>query len=283
MIAILGGLGAASSWAVATLCSSRASRMIDPASVLAWVMLVGLLVTLPVVAMAGTPRDLSSSDLGWLVVVGITNALGLLLAYRALRVGKVGLVAPVVSTEGAIAALLAVVTGEGIAPGAAAMLGVIAAGVCLAAFSPGNDGAAEGRSSARGMAYAIAAACTFGLTLYAMAKAGDSLPVAWVLVPARLVGMLVFALPLATLGRLQLTRPSLPLVTATGLCEVLGVVSYTLGSRHGIAVTSVLASQFATISVLVAYVLFRERLAGVQVLGVAATVIGVGALSAIQA
>jgi multidrug transporter EmrE-like cation transporter len=66
------------------------------------------------------------------------------------------------------------------------------------------------------------------------------------------------------------------------MTEVLGVAAYTLGSRHDIAVASVLASQFATISVVVGYVLFRERLAAVQVLGVAATVIGVGALSAVQ-
>ena len=236
--------------------------MIDPASVLAWVMLVGLLVTLPVVAIAGPPSGLGSSDLGWLVVVGITNSLGLFLAYRALRVGKVGLVAPIVSTEGAIAALLALAAGEGI---------------------PERPGVAAGRASPRGVAYAISAACSFGLTLYATAKAGDSLPVAWVLVPARIAGVLLFALPLAAVGRLQLTRASFPLVVATGLCEVLGVVSYTLGTRHGIAITSVLASQFATISVVAAYFVFRERITGVQAMGVAATVVGVAALSAIQA
>jgi drug/metabolite transporter (DMT)-like permease len=253
--------------------------MIDPASVLAWVMLVGLLVTLPALAIAGPASGLSSTALGWLVVVGVTNSLGLLLAYRALRIGKVGLVAPIVSTEGAIAAILAIATGEGIAAGTGALLVLIVFGVCLAAFSPEGGGVAAGR----GTVYAISAACSFGVTLYAMAMAGNSLPVVWVLLPARLVGVLVFALPLAALGRLQLTRDSLPLVVATGICEVLGVVSYTLGTRHGIAITSVLASQFATISVVVAYFAFRERLVRMQVLGVAATVIGVGALSAIQA
>ena len=44
-----------------------------------------------------------------------------------------------------------------------------------------------------------------------------------------------------------------------------------------------LAAQFATISAVAGYLLFRERLAGVQGLGVAATVLGVAALTAIQA
>ena len=47
MLAIIGGLGAASAFAVATLCSARSTRMIGPSSVLAWVMLVDLGVTGP--------------------------------------------------------------------------------------------------------------------------------------------------------------------------------------------------------------------------------------------
>jgi drug/metabolite transporter (DMT)-like permease len=282
LIAILGGIGAAACFASSTLCSSRSSRMIEPGSVLAWVMLVGLLVTLPAVAVAGPPSEVSGTDLGWLAVIGITNSVGLLLVYRALRVGKVGLVAPVVSTEGAIAAVLAIAGGEGIAPGTGALLAVIGTGVCLAALAPGEGEAPAGRP-ARGMGYAVAAACSFGLTLYATARAGAHLPVAWLLVPARVAGVLLFAVPLALVGRLRLTRPAVPLVIAAGLSEVLGVASYALGARHGIAVASVLASQFATISAVAGYLLFRERLAGVQVLGVAATVLGVAALSAIQA
>jgi len=282
VIAILGGLGAAACFAASTLCSSRSSRMIDPGSVLAWVMLFGSIATLPAVLLAGPPPDVSTLDLGWLATVGVGNSLGLLLAYRALRIGKVGLVAPVVSTEGAIAAVLAVVAGEGLGPGTGALLALISAGVFVAAISPDSDDVL-GRRESRAIGYAIAAACSFGLSLYAMARAGADLPVAWILVPARLAGVVLFAAPLAATGRLQLTRRALPLVIGTGATEVLGVVSYVLGARHGIAVTSVLASQFATISVVVAYLLFRERLTGLQTLGVAATVIGVGALSAVQA
>ena len=47
MIAILGGLGAAVAWAISTLCSSRSSRMIEPTSVAAWIMLVGLVIAVP--------------------------------------------------------------------------------------------------------------------------------------------------------------------------------------------------------------------------------------------
>ena len=57
MLAILGGLGAAIAWAATTLCASRSSRMIGPLSVLSWVMVVGLLVTLPGALAQGVPAN----------------------------------------------------------------------------------------------------------------------------------------------------------------------------------------------------------------------------------
>jgi drug/metabolite transporter (DMT)-like permease len=103
VIAILGGLGAALAFAATTLCSSRSSRMIGPASVLAWVMLVGLAILLPPILIQDPP-ELSATTVGWLALAGCGNVVGLLLAYSGLRIGKVGIVAPILSTEGAIAA-----------------------------------------------------------------------------------------------------------------------------------------------------------------------------------
>ena len=61
---------------------------------------------------------------------------GLLCSYAALRAGMVGLVAPIISTEGAIAALLAIVAGEPLTAAAGAALALIALGVALAGASP---------------------------------------------------------------------------------------------------------------------------------------------------
>jgi len=100
--------------------------------------------------------------------------------------------------------------------------------------------------------------------------------------PPRVAGVAVVALPLAARARLNLTRSALPLVVVGGLAEVAGFVSFTLGSRHGLAVSAVLASQFAAISAVFAYLVFRERLLRVQVVGVATIVAGVAALTVLQ-
>jgi drug/metabolite transporter (DMT)-like permease len=94
--------------------------------------------------------------------------------------------------------------------------------------------------------------------------------------------VLLVALPLALTARLRLTRRALPLVVASGIAEALGFALFAVGSRHGIAVSAVLASQFGAIAGVAAFLLFRERLAAVQLAGVAMIVVGVSLLSILQ-
>ena len=284
--AILGGFGAAVAFAMATLCSSRSTRMIGEAPVLGWVMVVGLVAVTPFLAFGPRPASLDRTTIGWLVVAGVGNACGLLLAYRALRFGQVAVVAPIVSTEGAITALIALLGGESLSATAWATLAVIVAGIVLSATHdddterPGAVSRADARHAA---GFAVFAALAFGVSLYGTGRLSDELPIAWLVMPARVAGTLAVAVPLLLSRRLRLTRRAAPLVVAAGLGEVFGFVSFTLGARHGIAVAAVLASQFAAIAAVMAYAVFGERLARVQVVGVTAIVAGVAVLSALQA
>lgn len=280
MTAILGGLGAAFAFACATVCSSRSSRLIGASCAVAWVALVGLVLIIPAVVASGRPA-LDAAAVGWLVVAGAGNAGGLLLSYVALRVGKVGLVAPIVSAEGAIAAFIALLAGEPLAAATAAALGVTAIGVVIASSAPStaearDDRAADGRSAL----LAIAAASSFGVSLYAVARIGQTLPIAWAVLPPRVVGVVAIALPLLLRGRLRLSARALPLVLVAGTAEVLGFVAFTLGARDDVAVSAVLSSLFGALAAVAARVLFAERLAPFQLVGVMTIVAGVVALSA---
>jgi drug/metabolite transporter (DMT)-like permease len=281
MLAILGGSGAAVMWAAATLCSSRSSRMIGAASVLAWMMLVGLIAIAPAVAAAGRPEALDAGAAGWLVVSGLGNIVGLFLEYRGLRLGLVGVVTAIASTEGAIAAVISISAGERLSPATAVVLAVIALGIFLAGLPP----AAERRSRAafRPVLYAVGAATAFGCSLYATGHVGAELPIAWAVLPPRLAGVVAVALPLLVASRLRLTRRAVPLVVASGLCEVVGFASFAWGARHGLAISAVLASQFAAVSAVAAYFLFGERLTRGRTIGVATVAVGVAALTALQA
>jgi drug/metabolite transporter (DMT)-like permease len=280
MLAIVGGLGAALVFAVVTLCNARSSRMIGPSALLGWVMLIGLVILVPPVALGDVPDGLDRDAIAWLAVAGVGNVVGLLLAYAALRSGKVGIVAPVVSTQGAIAAAVATVAGDRLAPGSAALLAAVAIGVFVA--GRGSEDPA-GQHEPRATLLAVAAAVAIGFSLYAIGRVSVSLPVAWALIPSRIAGVAAVTVPLLLRSQLRLTRAALPLVLVSGVCEVAGFALFAFGARHGIAVAAVLASLFAAIAAVAAHVLFRERLARTQVAGVVLIVVAVAALSGVEA
>jgi drug/metabolite transporter (DMT)-like permease len=282
VIAVLGGLGAALMWATSTLCSSRSSRMIGAWSVTAWVMASGLVLNLAILAVWRPAPPSESATLGWLVIGGAGNVVGLLLGYSALRVGKVSLVAPIVSTEGALAALVAVVAGEPLGVASALLLVVITCGVVLAAIAPEVlPVAGERKGLAVGLA--VLAALAFGVSLYSTGHVSSTVGLGWVLLPPRLIGVVALTVPLALTGRLRLTRRAAPLVLVSGAAEVVGFASYALGARHEIAIAAVLASQFAVFTAVGAYLLFRERLTRRQLAGVVLVIVGVALLAAVRA
>jgi drug/metabolite transporter (DMT)-like permease len=282
VIAVLGGLGAALMWAGSTLSSSRSTRMIGAASVLAWVMTIGLVLTIPLLVVVHPPVPSDASTLGWLAGVAVGNLLGLLLVYSALRIGKVGVVAPLTSTEGALAAVLAVLAGEQLAGATALLLAVIAAGVAVAAMAP-EDRPLVGEHKTRAAILALLAAASFAGGLYSTGHVSNTVALPWILLAPRLLGVVVIAVPLALTRRLRLEGAAVPLVLISGVTEIVGVASYTLGARHDLAVAAVLASQFAAFAAVGAYVLFREVLTRRQLYGVTLVIVGVATLAVAKA
>lgn len=281
MIAVAGGMGAAVAWAVATLCSARSSRIIGAPASLAWAMIAGLVILAPWLASTGLPA-VDAAAAAWLVAGGVGNVAGLLLLYRALQLGKVGVVAPIVSTEGGVTALIAVAAGAALGGLQALALVVVVLGVVLTAGA-GRVRAEGGGTHEPAVRWAGAAAVAFGAGLYATGRASDLVPLAWAIAPPRIVGVLVIAMPLLARAALRRSAQAVPFAVLAGGCEVLGFLSFAIGSREGIAVAAVLASLTGAVAAGLGRVLFGERLRPSQVAGVAAVVAGVATLSALNA
>jgi len=306
MIAILGGLGAAFMWAAANLASARSSRLIGASSALAWMMLVGLVVTAPLVPFAGPVPQLTPVLAFWLAASGLGSVIGLFFVYRGLRIGKVGPVLAIASTEGAIAAVVAVIAGERLTIPVALMLGVIAVGIAVVALATGDTAEASGAAGAAGehgvsataaaspvlrpgrsaerqaTLFGTAGAIAFGFSIYGTAQAGLALPIIIAIMPARVAGVALVFVPMALAGRLRMTRRAVPLVVITALGEVLGNVAYVVGARESIAIAAVLACQYAAVGAVAAFFLFRERLSLLQRSGVVAIAVGVAILTAVR-
>ena len=277
--AILGGLGASLCFSVTALCASAASRQIGATATLAYVMAIGLALVVPAIAIstAVDPRHLDLKNVGLLVLIGATNVAGLGIEYVAFRRGKVGVITPIVSTEGAIAALIALIAGVSISAHTGVALLICTIGVVLAAAHP--DPPDPTRTGPRSAVLAMASAMLFGITLYTTGKVSHEVPIVWVLLPARLLGSALIAAPLAITDRLRAPKKALPLVAAAGGAEVIGIVSYVLGARHQLEIAAVLASQFAAFAAIGAYFAFGERLTRLQLAGLVVVAIGVALLA----
>jgi drug/metabolite transporter (DMT)-like permease len=287
VIAVVGGLGAALCWAIATMSTSRSSKMVGPSSVLAWVMAIGAVVAFVPAVFERPEGPLDPGAIWMAVIAGIAYIIGLSLIYRALQIGPVSVAAPVVSTEGALAAVFAVVLGEPLEAIAAVLLAVIAVGVILASREQPSDPETVREFSPevtrRTAMFAIAAAVVFGVGLVTSAKAVTlGLPVMWNAFIARILGVALVTVPLVATGRLRFARPAVPFLIAAGIGEVVGTSLYTIGAQDGIAIAAVLGAQFATIAVVGAYLLFGERLSRQQVAGVGLVIAGVAVLTVVS-
>ena len=278
MIPVLAGLVAAILWGLSTVVASRSTKLLGSQQALAWVMLIGLGVTLAAAPFAGTPRNVSAAGIGWALAAGLGSMLGLSMMYRALRIGKVGVVAPIASTEGALAAVFSVALGERLTADVAVCLAVIAAGVVVVTLH-GETRDVHLRPSL----YAVMAACSFGVGLVGSARAGVDLGALWTILAARIIGVSGIAGPL--LARRALPRPgrALWMVAFSALAELIGFAAYIGGSRSGVAIPAVLASQFAAVAAVVGYAAFGERLAFRQRAGAAVILGGVAVLSLLRA
>ena len=278
MIAVIGGLLAALMWGSSTVVASRSTKMLGSQQALAWVLIVGLSATLPLALIVDGIPEHAGRDWLWAVLGGFGSIGGLSMLYRALRIGKVGIVAPVASTEGAIAAVFALGLGDTMTAALAAALAVVVCGVLIVTLQ-----FRRADVHLRPVLYAVAAATMFGVGLVSTAQAGDGLGSFWTILVARCVGITIIAIPLVL--RRALTRPgrAWPLVAWSGIAELVGFAGYIAGAQDSIAVAAVLAAQFSAVATVLSFVVFGERLSRRQVLGVVVIMAGVTAVAVLRA
>jgi len=99
---------------------------------------------------------------------------------------------------------------------------------------------------------------------------------------ARLTSSVLAVAVVLTIGIAILpTRRLMPAVIAVGLCDTAANVLFALATTRGlVSVVSVLTSLYPAITVALAAVVLRERLAGAQLTGAAAVLAGAALITA---
>jgi drug/metabolite transporter (DMT)-like permease len=271
-------------WGLSDFLGGTASRRLPVASVLGLSQLTALVLLVPLAAATGaldTPRTyvLPAAVAG---AVGVT-ALGMF--FRALSIGTMGVVAPVAALGVAVPVAVGLARGE--SPSGWQLLGIVVAvvGVVLAS---GPELSGRGAGGATALLLAGGAAVGFGvvLVLVAQASEGDGGAVVMTLLTMRLTAVVLFTVVLLVAvrrrgGGLSVGRGDWPIILAIGVFDVAANGTYAVASRSSlVSVASVLASLYPVVTALLAYRFHGERLRGIQVLGVAAALVGVGLLAA---
>ncbi|WP_370327966.1 EamA family transporter [Euzebya sp.] len=267
MTALLLSLGSAATFGAADFLGGLASRKAHAIPVALLSQVVGLVVLLG--AMLVLPGRLSAAAFAWGLAAGLGGAGGLMLYFRALSIGAMGVTAPVASLVGA-AIPVGVGLGLGERPEITAAAGIVLGVVATVLVSrPADaDPTADPAAQRAGLIAAAAAGVLFGFFFVALDRAPDDSGL-WPLVGARVAGMALL------LGVLALRRPARPardavgFATVSGLLDMAANVLFLLATREGLLVlTSVVTGLYPVGVVVLAWLVLRERLGRVQLLGV---------------
>ena len=280
---VLLALAASLCWGTADFTAGLKARTVALPTVLLLAQGVGLLLSVPLVALSG--RAIPSTGVA-LASLGAGAAVfaGLACFYRALAAGTMSVVAPVAAIGVAIPVLAGLVSGNHLAAVQAIGMLVAVLGVVLASRHPAGDASAAGRRAHRdSIGLAVIAAVAFGC-YFLLAHIGTRGGVAWLLLLANITGVAgVLAIALLTRSPLPARAPSgdLRVLALAGVVEFAATGLYGLANRHGeLSVVAVAGSLYPVATVLLARVVLRERLVRVQALGVSLALVGVALIAA---
>ena len=316
---VLLGLLAALGWGSADFLARYATRLIGTYRTLFYMQFIGLSsLSVYLLATGQLPRLLETAGWrpwAWCVLVALLNVIGSLALYRAFEIGVLMIVSPIAASYAALTVALSLLSGETLSRLRGIGIGLALIGAVFAATSFASPQEVKAEVSerhrqqrlTRGAGLAVFAAVAYGVMFWLLGTQvtpalGGVAPI-WLI---RLVTPCTLAL-LATPARqsLRLRRQALAetqfphsrsrwslarlrlpsgrgwwLIAGVGVLDTSAYVANTIGfTTHQIAVVSVLASLFSTVTVMLAWLFLRERLHWSQWLGVAGIFAGVALVS----
>ena len=267
-------LGASLTWGFADFFGPLKGRALGALRVLFYVQVGGLAAIALIVAVRGKgPTD---SAVLFAVPAAISGTLGLYAYYRGMAVGAMSIVAPIAGISAVVPVAFGIATGD--RPSTSQWFGMLAAlgGVFLASREPGHGG-----KVAAGVGLALLAALGLGGYFPPMHAAGEA-DFWWASLIFRMTSTAVI------LAAVAIRRPSLavqplqvPILALIGIGDMLGNLLFAAASTSGlVSITSVLASLYPIVTVILARVVLRERVARSQEAGIVLTLAGVALIAA---
>lgn len=265
MISIFYGMISAATWGAADFIGGLASKRTSPYRVLFLAELAGVI---PFLILALVTREAipAPSDLLWAGLASLLGLAGLVFLYRALAGGQMTIAAPVSALFSALIPVVFAFFTEGL-PSTTTLIGFGLA--FLAVWLISQTEGMKLRFSLSDLRLPLISGLFFGLYFITIHQATLN-AFFWPLVSARSTGLVVLGF-IALLSR----QPALPprslwgIVILNGILDISGNAFYVLAARTGrLDVAAVLGALYPASTVLLAWILLKERISPVQTIGI---------------
>ena len=275
MAAIALALGASLAWGLGDFFGPLKGRALGTLRALVYVQLSGLAAIALVVAIRWQgPKGVAAL---LAIPAALSGTLGLYAYYRGAAVGALSIVSPIAGISAIVPVIVGVASGDRPSPwqllGIACSLG----GVFLASRDPSRSGS----RLAAGVGLALIAALGFGGYFPPMHAAGNA-DFWWAALIFRITSTAVIvAAVVRTRSSIRVEPLQVSALTLIGVADMLGNLFFAAASSSGlVSITSVLASLYPVITVVLARIVLEERVARSQEVGIALTLAGVALISA---
>ena len=280
---VLFGLVFAIAIGVADVASASLTRRLG---VLRTVFLLQLIAVFGTTAFALATSQLSGLRVSHLLIMGGLTVLIMafyLAFYRALQLGPIALVSPIVAAHSVVVVVLAMtILGESISAWQLSAIAAVVAGVAMAAVDWKAVGSGRSIMSV-GVGLAVVVSLVAGFWQFTIAALSREL--GW-FVPVYLsrlfmVGLLV---PVVVARRewpwRRLGLGLAAAVTAVAILETLAMFAFTRGAEIGIvSIVAAASTAYPVVPIVGGIVLFKERLSRLQFAGLFVAIVGLASLS----
>ena len=282
------GLAAALGWGLSDLWAAMSGRRIGSGRTVVISQIASAIVIGLILVVARPSLDRIPTVAGWLVVNAFLGAAAYATLYRALQLGPIAVVSPVLATYAIVPVLLAVVIlGESL-DALAAMGAAVTIGGAVLTSTDLRELRSETRTSVPGLPWAVVSTVLFGVATYVMgwsAQEAGFLPSLWFGRTAIAIVVVGAALVVWARSRKRgargpdMTTRAIWFAAAVGVAELAGTIVYARGAEVGfVSVVTAASATYPLIPVLGGLHLLHERLAPSQYVGIALVVIGLATL-----
>ncbi len=266
---------AAITFGLADFLGGRAGHRIGAAAAVAIVQTVAAVMAIAIIGLGGYPLP-HGRDLMLGIIAGLTDGIALLLLYRGLAEGRIGIVAPLAS----LISVAVPATAEAVwivVPPPVQLIGMALATIAVVVIGRVVDEDSDAAKTRLSIVLGASCGLAFGVTNLTLGLVQPDYGNGALLVMRIVAALIAFGFLLSSRNRPAVTAAGVGIAGLAGILDGIGLTSYVFAATHGlIGVAASVLALYAGVTIVLGVLVLKERVSPMQMVG-----LGIGAVSAV--